>query len=291
MKRILITGASGFIGRNLKEALASCHLVFAPLHSQLELLDYDALDRYVVENQIDVIVHAAIHVPMFHGKEKEFFHDMLMFMNLEKISHRVEKVLYFGSGAEFDKRFHIRMVDEEMLGRTIPVSEYGLAKYSMNAIARRSENIYNLRLFGIFGKYELWDIKFLSNLCCKAVFGLPLTVRQDCFFDFLYIEDLSPIVSWFIDHTPQRHDYNVCYGRQYRLMELAQLVRSISGKSLPITLLSEEPNLDYSANNHRLREEVEGLHITPMEQALAQLYCYYERHQEIVDFDLLRKSR
>lgn len=291
MKRVMITGAGGFVGRNLKEALSGRYELFAPPHSELELLDGEALERYVEKHRIEVVIHAAIHVPMFHGAEDEFRNDVQMFLNLERVSHRVEKLLYFGSGAEFDKRYDIRMAGEETFGRTIPVSEYGLAKYAMNTIARGSGNIYNLRLFGIFGKYELWRIKFLSNLCCKAVFDLPLTVRRDCHFDFLYIEDLPEIVTWFIEHTPQWHDYNVVHGREYRLVELAEMVRRISGKKLPVVLLSDERNLDYSADVTRLRTEMGCLRITPMEQALEELYHYYEVHESEIHFDTLKSSR
>jgi len=203
----------------------------------------------------------------------------------------VEKVLYFGSGAEFDKRYDISMAREEDLGKTIPASEYGLAKYTMSLIARGSRNIYNLRLFGIFGKYELWRIKFLSNLCCKALFDLPLTVRRECYFDFLSIEDLPAIVEWFIEGAPAWHDYNVCMGRPYRLTELAELVRSVSGKDLPIQLLSEERNLDYTADNSRLRGENPALRITPMEEALRGLYAWYGAHREEIDYETLRESR
>lgn len=288
MKKVLITGGTGFVGRNLKEKLAGQYEIFSPPHRELDLLDYDALERYVADNQIDVIIHGAIHVPMFNGAQNEFFNDMQMFANMEKISHRVEKLLYFGSGAEFDKRFDISMVREEELGKTIPVSEYGLAKYTMNLIARQSKNIYNLRLFGIFGKYELWNIKFLSGLCCKAMFDLPLTVRKDCYFDFLYIDDLAPVVTWFIENTPRWHDYNVCHGKQYRLTELAHMVKAVSGTSAPVTLLSEERNVDYSADNARLRSEIPGLQITPIEDALKQLYRYYEENCHMIDEAVLR---
>lgn len=290
MKRILITGGSGFVGRNLREALSGRYEIFAPSHRELELLDYAALESYVLSHRIDVIIHAAIHVPMFNGAEKEFFNDMQMFANMEKISRRVEKLLYFGSGAEFDKRYDISMVREEDFGRSIPVTEYGLAKYSMNLLARRSENIYNLRLFGIFGKYELWNIKFLSGLCCKALFDLPLSVRRDCYFDFLYIEDLPEIVSWFIENKPAHHDYNIAHGVQYKLTELAAMVREVSGRDLPVTLLSDERNVDYSADNARLRAEIPALRITPMQEALRELYAYYEKNRSMLDRDTLIKS-
>lgn len=291
MKTVLITGASGFIGRNLAEALGDRCNVLAPRHAQLDILDYEALLSFIQRNRVDVMIHAAVHVPMVNGVEKEYYNDMVMFLNIERISHLVEKVLYFGSGAEFDKRYDIRMVSEEDIGKSIPVNEYGLAKYTMNMIARRSKNIYNLRLFGIFGKYELWNIKFLSNLCCKAVFDLPLTVRSDCYFDFLYIEDLPDIVTWFIENTPKRHDYNICHGREFLLTELAEMVKNVSGKDLPIVLLSNERNLDYSASNLRLNAEMSRLRITDMKASISELYRYYSANRTEIDADILKDSR
>lgn len=291
MKNILITGGSGFVGRNLSEKLCENYNIFCPKHSELELLDYDELFSFIKEKQIDVIIHAAIHVPQINGIQNEFFNDVKMFMNMEKVSSSVEKIIYFGSGAEYDKRYDIRNVTEADFGRSIPTSEYGLAKYTMTELARVSRNIYNLRLFGIFGKYEPWQIKFLSNLCCKAVYDLPLTVRKDCWFNFIYIEDLADIVEWFVENTPVYHDYNVCHDQNYLLSDLADKVRKVSRKKLEIRMLSNERNLDYTANNARLRAELSSIHITPMERAIEDLYTYYFNNQKDIDYNVLKETK
>lgn len=293
MKNILLTGAGprSFIGRNLKEILADQYTIYAPPHAELELLNYDALEHFIEQNRIDVIVHGAVHVTLFNGSEHKFYNDMRMFMNVEKASRLVEKVLYFGSGAEYDKRYNITMVGEEEIGKKIPDSEYGLAKYTMNTIARTSRNIYNLRLFGVFGKYELWELKFLSNLCCKALYGLPLTVRRECRFDFLYIDDLAQAVQWALEHTPPRHDYNVCHGTPYRLTELATMVKEVSGTTAEIVVLNEGEDLDYTASNVALYRDFPQFHVTPMREAISTLYAFYERHKSEIDLERLKETK
>ena len=290
MMNLLITGGTGFIGRNLTEALGDRYNIFAPAHKELDLLDYNALSGFINDNQIDVVIHGAIHVPMFNGKENECFNDLKMFLNLEKLSRNIKKIIYFGSGAEYDKRFDIRNVTEDDFGTSIPDTEYGLAKYTMNKIARKSDNIYNLRLFGIFGKYELWQLKFISNLCCKALFDLPLTIRKDCMFNFLYIDDLPAIIDRFINSSPDYHDYNITHDKSYMLSEIANIVKEVSGKDLEIRLLSKEFNLDYTACNKRLREEFPDVNITSLKVAIEDLYHYYDSHRNIIDLEELKKS-
>lgn len=293
MKRILLTGAGphGFIGRNLAPALGERYEVFTPSSQELNLCDYDALARYVDERRINTVIHGALQNVTRVGFEDAMLHDMQMFYNIEKLSERLDKVLYFGSGAEFDKRFPMEQIREESLGRSVPTDYYGLEKYAMALHARASRNIYNLRLFGIFGKYEEWQSKFISNLCCKAVYDLPLTVRQNCMFDFLYIDDLAPIVVWFLEHQPKYHDYNVCTGQPVDLVSIAKIVLEVSGKQLPILVAREGWNLAYTADHSRLAEEMGGIRLYSMREAAAELYNYYWDCRNDISYDELRDTR
>lgn len=291
MKRILITGGSGFVGRNLIEQLGNEYCLFAPRHKELDVLDTEALIEYVRKNKIDQIIHSAIHVGMFNGYENIFLNDMLMFANIEKVSHEVEKVIYFGSGAEYDKSSDITMVREEQIGQRVPTSDYGLAKYLMNMIARRSNNIYNFRLFGIFGKYELWDIKFISNVICKTLYDLPITIRKECSFDYLYIDDLVKVVRWCIENEPIYHDYNVCMGKPYKLSELVNIVMNNCRKKIDYEYLSAGVAFDYTADNKRLVDEIGDNYLTPMEDAIAKLTDFYRTHINEIDYNKLKESK
>ncbi|GHT02565.1 hypothetical protein AGMMS50276_32530 [Synergistales bacterium] len=210
---------------------------------------------------------------------------------MERISSSLEKIIYFGSGAEFDKRFDITYANETDIGRHIPESGYGFAKYIMNAQARHSDNIYNLRLFGIFGKYEDWRVKFISNLCCKAIFELPLTIRKECRFDYAFVDDLADIVLYFIENKPLYHDYNFAYGKPVLLTQIANMISLVSGKKQDIMLLDKVGfNKDYTANNERLKIET-GFTPTPIEDAIEKLYQYYYDNRDIIDAKTLKSTR
>ncbi len=293
MKRILLTGAGphGFIGRNIAPPLREKYTLFTPSSKELNLTEYDAVAKYLDDNRIDTVVHGAAQSLIHTGPEDVMLHDLQMFFNLDKLSKQLDKILYFGSGAVFDKRLPVSMVTEDDVGRSIPADYYGLNKYIMTLHARNSANIYNLRLFGIFGKYEHWQSKFISNLCCKAVYGLPLTVRQNCMFDFLYIEDLAPIVIWFLENTPRYHDYNVCTGRPVDLVSIAETVRDVSGKALPIQVAADGWNKPYTADNKRLISEMGPLALHDNKEAIRELYEYYQKNQNNIPIEVLKETR
>ena len=135
--------------------------------------------------------------------------------------------------------------------------------------------MYDFRIFGIFGKYEDYAIRFISNAICKAIFDLPITLRQNRKFDYLYINDLMPILEHFIDHNPSEKSFNITPDHSVALLEIAQLIKSVSNKDIEIKVSQDGLGLEYSGDNSQLRTEIKGIHFTPLEQAIEELYNWY----------------
>ncbi len=252
VKTVLLTGGNGFIGKNLKESfLAQKYNLLTPGSKDLNLCDEDAVARYFDEHRIDIVIHSAVKPNHRNAKDMSniFYSNTRMFFNLERYSDRYQKMLVLGSGAIYDLRYYRPLMKEEEYTRFLPADEHGYCKYVCEKVIEKSSNIYDLRLFGIFGKYEDYAIRFISNAICKTLYDLPVTLRQNRRFSYLYVDDLPPVIDHFIESTPQYKAYNVVPDQVVSLYDLARMVVRISGKDLPILVGQEGMGLEYSGDN------------------------------------------
>lgn len=289
MTRILITGSSGFIGKNLLEAFSGRYEIHAPSSTELDLMEEHGVRRYLETGNFDVIVHAAtarsnrrLAAPL----------DLLdrncrMFFNLARNEHLFDKLIYFGSGAEFSRHAQPPRVSEDYFDACVPKDAYGFSKYICTKYAERNSKIVNLRLFGVFGKYEAWDVRFISNACARVVCGLPIVIRQNVVFDYLYVSDLAKIVEWYIENTSRHTSYNVCTGRSWELRELAEIVATVSGRNPELLLMSSGMGAEYTADNSRLLNEIPEIRFTPMQRGIEELYQWYQENKNAIDPSLL----
>ena len=291
--RILITGGSGFIGRNLVEQLAGTYELLAPSSAELDLLNERAVREYLSAHRFDVIVHAAT---TRSNRGLGAPADMLdrncrMFFNLVRNEGRFGKMIHFGSGAEYVKAGLPARVKEEYFDTRVPTEPYGFSKYICAKYTERSERLVELRLFAVFGAYEDYTVRFISNACCRAVKGLPIVLRQDIVFDYLYIKDLVKLTMWFIENNARHKAYNVCSGRPVAISELARVIArvsaQVSGRNPAVSVLTEGMGPEYSADNSRMLTEMGGYRFWDLEDSIRDLYAWYERYEKL-DVESLR---
>lgn len=258
MKKILFTGGSGFVGKNVIPLLKDKYNIVAPTRKELDLKDTEAVRTFVQNGKFDIIIHSANPNPVksasYDTAYTMFEDSMRIFMNFYKVSSYVEKIIYLGSGAEFDKTQEIVNIREEDVRRSLPKDVYGCAKYIMNELAAKSSNIYNFRLFACYGPYD-HESKFITHCirCCLA--EKPITIRQNCYFDYIHVYDLAKIFEFAVDSNLQYKDYNIASGEKYSLKEIAEQVRDAMHSSQPVQVLTDGWNNEYTADISRLEEE------------------------------------
>lgn len=282
IKKILVTGSTGFIGKNLTEQLQLSYDISSPTSKQLNLLDENQVKKYLLKNKFDVILHCATHNgTKVSNKDLSlvFKNNLKMFFNLARCNNLYKKMFYFGSGAEYDSRNYVPKMKEGYFDTNVPVDDYGFSKYIMAKHIKNIPNIYDLRLFGVYGKYEDWRIRFISQSICQVINNKDIIINQNVFFDYLYIDDLAKIIKLLIEKKTIPQHINVCTGKIIDLISLAKIVIDISGKKLKIKIKEKGLKKEYGGNNNKLLKAIGNFKFIPIEQSITELYDWYKNNE------------
>lgn len=290
-ENVLITGAgpNGITGKLIKEKLADEYTVIAPSSKELDLTNDEMVNSFFENNKIDYVIHCATFRPL-HNTTSHFVDDILesnlrMYFSLARQSNRFKKMIYFGSGAEFDKTSAIIDIKEEAFGRSIPKDQYGLGKYIMNLNTRTSNNIYNLRLFGTINPLERYTKNVISNICVKAISGDKISLRKNCMFSFVDMDDVILLVKRMLREDLCFHDYNITSGKNYSLADIAEIISKISAKHNPVIFENEGLNLEYTGSNVRIISQFTNFQFTDISVSLKKVYDFYIQNQSAIDFE------
>lgn len=286
---IFLTGGSGFIGKNIIEMLGERYDILAPGSRELDLSNEVAVESFFRKNDIDIVVHSAVRPGHRNAKDpsNQLYLNTRMFFNIIRNSDRFKRLISLGSGAVYDVRNPMVKVTEDYFDTHVPADEHGFSKYIIAKHMEKLDNAVKLRVFGVFGKYEDYTIRFITNAICKTLCDLPITIRQNRRFDYLYIDDLMPVLEHFIHNPARQSAYNVTPDKAVDLYTIAELVRARSGKELPIVVSEPGMGTEYSGDNGRLRAEIPELNFTPLVEAIDRLYGWYEEHRESIDRGML----
>ena len=285
---IFITGSNGFIGTHLKEYLNknySKYNLFTPSSKELDLVNEEEVDNYILGNKIDIIIHLAnkggdrTTVDMKNVTE----YNLRIFFNIAKHEKNVKKIISFGSGAEYSKHKPIVDAHEEDYLDAQPLDEYGFYKSITSKYIEKSDNIVQLRIFGAYGEYENYRFKFITNAIVKNLLKLPIVINKNVYFDYIYINDLLKMIDWTIHNESKEKIYNATTGIKIDLITLANLVNETSDFKSEIKILNDGLNNEYTSNNERIMKELKNFEFTSHKKAIQKMREYFKANLEKLD--------
>lgn len=276
-EKILILGSRGFIGKNLFDHFNSNEnfITIGLTRKDVDFSDPKALVPIVKNIMPSIVIHTAVSLDNFENNIK-------MYLALENIATFVSKILLIGSGAEYiPSRYKPQMKEDYFPNISVfPKDIYTLSKYTISRLHQNSnlKNIFNLRVFGIYGPFEDFNRRLISNNIVRYLNKLPLQYNRNVAFDYLYINDFNSAIERFINLTnPKFNTYNLCTGKAYKFKEIMETIADVTGVSRDdIILKNKEPSsYEYSGNSNLIENEIGKIENTTLFEAIKHLYLWY----------------
>ena len=273
IKKILITGGNGNIAKMIRRNLSSKYEIFAPSHSELDILNYNDLYDYINNIKPDILIHTAI----LGGRRTKdetgeiVYKNLLMFENIIKCSQNIGMIINFDSAAIYDRKTDIFNRKETELN-TIPEDYYGFSKYLIYQRSLYYNNVYNFRIFNIFHEHEEND-RFIKACFLAKKNETEFIIHDDKYFDFVYEQDFIKIIDYYFENFDKKElekTINICYKKKYKLSDIVNLIENIGEyKKINVKILNQNSKFNYCGDNDILNN-IKDINLDGLENSLAK---------------------
>lgn len=253
--KILITGASGMVGRNLQEhAAASQYQLLTPDSKSLNLLNQNEVDTYFSAELPDLIIHSAGVVGGIQANMaqpvKFFYDNMQIALNVINGAQKsgIPRLINLGSSCMYPRDAVNPLTENAILaGELEPTNEgYALAKI---AAARLCDYISSehsrlhyktlipCNLYGRHDKFGALNAHMIPSVIAKIHHAVQVQADSveiwgsgEARREFMYASDLADFIFTIVDKMESLPNLiNVGLGHDFSINEYYQMIAHVLG--------------------------------------------------------------
>lgn len=266
-KKIYVAGHRGLVGSALVRRLEKDGFtnILTRTHAELDLTRQADVETFFAEEKPDYVILAAAKVGGIHANDTYPADFIMKNLQIEcnvidaAYQNQVKKLLFLGSSCIYPRECPQPIKEEYLLSGYLEKTNeaYALAKiaglkmcafynqqYGTNYISVMPCNLY-----GINDNFALENSHVLPALIRKfheakksgaptvTVWGSGKPLRE-----FLNVDDLADACLYLMDHYEGNDFFNVGYGEEVTILELAELVKKVTGYQGEIVMDASRPD-------------------------------------------------
>jgi GDP-L-fucose synthase len=262
--KVLLTGATGFLGKNLAPVLSEDYEVVGYGSEPWDLRDQSKVEYIVQKIRPDVIVHAAGSVGGI-GANKEnpgkfMYENLIMGTNLihQSMKYRVPKFVLLGTVCAYPKHTPVPFKEEELWNGYPEETNapYGIAKKTLMKLVEtyhcqygfNGVNLIPVNMYGPHDHFNLTSSHVIPALILKFYdaiqSGKDVTLwgTGEASREFLYAPDCAEAIKLAIEKDVGPNPINIGTGKEIKIKDLATEIAEQMGFSGKIIYDDSKPD-------------------------------------------------